>query len=174
MNAALNGLLVVHWLPAVDAAAEAAGADDGAADAAAEAAGAADGGAADGAAVDAEPHAATSTVTNPTTNENRALRLAPITGLPPRLPIVTNVPSALPRHSLVEWAREVPGGTSCGPSSRPSTATLLLANGIPLAESAGHPSSSPPCVTGPGGRPLVARQGTRLPRATGPVPGCAR
>jgi hypothetical protein len=91
MNAALYGLLAVHWLPAVDAAAEAAGADDAAADdAAADAAGAADAGAADagaddGAAVDDEPHAATSTATKPTTNENRALRLAPITGLPPRL-----------------------------------------------------------------------------------------
>ena len=38
-----------------------------------------------------------STVANPTTNETRALRLAPLTGLPPRLPIVTNVPRALPR-----------------------------------------------------------------------------
>src|SRR5487761_2562202 len=106
MNAALNGLLVVHWLSAADAAAEAAGADDCAAEAAADAAGAAEAGAADGAGVDAEPHAARSTVTNPTTNANRALRLAPFTGKPPRLPIFTNVPSALLRNTPASGGHE--------------------------------------------------------------------
>ncbi len=117
----------------------------------------------------------TSTVTNPTTNENRTLRLAPLTGLPPRLPIVTNVPSALPRHSLVGWALEVPGGTPRGPSSRHATATLLLVNGIPLAESAGHPSSSPPCDhQGPADGRWSCDRGRACRAATGPVPGCVR
>src|SRR5487761_2033711 len=115
MNAALNGLLVVHWLPAADAAAEAAGADDGAAEAAVDAAGAAEAGAADGAGVDAEPHAARSTVTNPTTNANRALRLAPFTGMPPRLPIsrTFRVPcfGALPRRVGTRGPERDPTGT---------------------------------------------------------------
>jgi hypothetical protein len=113
MNAALNGLLVVHWLPAAEAAADGAadGATDGAVDAAVDAAGATEAGAADGDGVDAELHAANATVTNPTTNVIRALCLAPLTGLPPRLPFVLNVQSAQPRHSPDGWALEVRAGT---------------------------------------------------------------
>jgi hypothetical protein len=113
MNAALNGLLVVHWLPAAEAAADGAadGATDGAVDAAVDAAGATEAGAADGDGVDAELHAANARVTNPTTNVIRALCLAPLTGLPPRLPFVLNVQSAQPRHSPDGWALEVRAGT---------------------------------------------------------------
>jgi hypothetical protein len=50
-------------------------------------------------------------VTNPTTNVIRALCLAPLTGLPPRLPFVLNVQSAQPRHSPDGWALEVRAGT---------------------------------------------------------------
>src|SRR5665647_1835426 len=94
MNAALNGLLVVHSLPAVDAAADAAADAAGAADAGATDAAAADAGATDGASdaagVAAELHAANSAVTDPSTTANRTLRLVLLTAMSPCLPIVVS------------------------------------------------------------------------------------
>src|SRR5450759_5073732 len=108
MNAALNGLPVVHSLPAVDAAGAA---DAGATDAATADAGATDG-ASDAAGVAAELHAANSAVTNPSTTANRTLRLVLLTAMSPCLPI-----DSPPCDHQARWATAGPRDRSRLPRS---------------------------------------------------------